>query len=131
MTDSADVDDPADDLDLVLIGTGSEVSVCLDAKPLLEADGLRGAGRVDAELDAVRGARRRRPGRGAPGRRADALGRGGRVVRLGALGRRLGGDRPLRRIAPGEVVLEKLGFTAANVADRARRLLLAELEEED
>ena len=31
----------ADDLDIVLIGTGSEVWVCLDAKKLLEADGLR------------------------------------------------------------------------------------------
>ncbi|MEY2570581.1 MAG: transketolase [Acidimicrobiaceae bacterium] len=30
-----------DDPDIVLIGTGSEVAVCLDAKPLLEADGLR------------------------------------------------------------------------------------------
>ncbi len=30
-----------DDLDIVLIGTGSEVWVCLEAKKLLEADGLR------------------------------------------------------------------------------------------
>src|SRR5262249_9647792 len=41
VTESADVDAPEDALDLVLIGTGSEVSVCLEAKPLLEEDGLR------------------------------------------------------------------------------------------
>jgi transketolase len=50
LTDGAAVDvgaavvrgggDP-DDLDLVLIGTGSEVAVCLDAADRLEADGLR------------------------------------------------------------------------------------------
>src|SRR5438045_4545880 len=32
---------PEDDLDLVLIGTGSELWLCLDAQPLLEAEGLK------------------------------------------------------------------------------------------
>src|SRR4051812_15476306 len=37
VAESDGVISPEDDLDLVLVGTGSEVSVCLDAKPLLEA----------------------------------------------------------------------------------------------
>jgi transketolase len=47
-----------DDLDLVLIGTGSEVSVCVDACEQLAADGY-GAGRVDAVVGPLRRADRR------------------------------------------------------------------------
>src|SRR4051812_33466987 len=39
VADTDGVIDPVTELDVVLIGTGSEVFVCLDAKPLLEAEG--------------------------------------------------------------------------------------------
>jgi transketolase len=130
VTESDGVDDPEDDLDLVLIGTGSEVSVCLDAKPLLEADGLRvrvvsmpswtlfEALDDDAQDDVLP--------EDVPTLAVEAATSFGwdrwaddsvSIDRFGAS-------------APGKVALEKLGFTAANVADRARQLL-AELEEED
>ncbi len=130
VTDSADVDDPADDLDLVLIGTGSEVSVCLDAKPLLEADGLRvrvvsmPSWTLFEELDDD--AQDEVLPADVPTLSVEAATSFGwdrwaddsvSIDRFGAS-------------APGKVVLEHLGFTAANVAERAR-LLLAELEEED
>ena len=113
----------ADELDLVLVGTGSEVSVCLDAKALLEADGLRV--RVvsmpswdlfenldEAEQDDVLPT-------GVPtlaveagssfgwGRWADDV---VSIDRFGAS-------------APGGVALANLGYTADNVAERARELL--------
>jgi transketolase len=130
VTESDGVDDPEDDLDLVLIGTGSEVSVCLDAKPLLEADGLRvrvvsmpswtlfEALDDDAQDDVLP--------EDVPTLAVEAATSFGwdrwaddsvSIDRFGAS-------------APGKLALEKLGFTAANVADRARQLL-AELEEED
>jgi transketolase len=130
VTDSDGVDDPADDLDLVLLGTGSEVSVCLDAKPLLEADGLRvrvvsmpswtlfEALEDDAQDEVLPA--------DVPTLSVEAAASFGwdrwadDSVSIDSFG----------ASAPGKVVLENLGFTAANVADRARQLL-AELEEED
>ena len=114
----------------MLIGTGSELSVCLDAKPLLEADGLRvrvvsmpswtlfEALDDDAQDDVLPP--------DVPTLAVEAASSFGwdrwaddsvSIDRFGAS-------------APGKVALEKLGYTAANVADRARQLL-AELEEED
>ena len=130
VTDSDGVNDPQGDLDLVLIGTGSELSVCLDAKPLLEADGLLvrvvsmpswtlfEALEDDAQDEVLP--------TDVPTLAVEAAASFGwdrwaddsvSIDRFGAS-------------APGKVALEKLGFTAANVADRARQLL-AELEEED
>jgi transketolase len=130
VSESDDVDEPEDDLDLILIGTGSEVSVCLDAKPLLEEDGLRVRvvsmpswtlfeAQSDEDQDDVLPA-------DVPTLAVEAAASFGwdryaddsvSIDRFGAS-------------APGKVALENLGFTAANVADRARQLL-AELEEED
>ncbi|MGH9135553.1 MAG: transketolase [Acidimicrobiales bacterium] len=131
LAESAGVED-IDDLDLVLIGTGSEVSVCLDAKGLLEADGTKV--RVvsmpswelfellenDAQDDvlppdvptlAVEAATSFGWGRFAD----DVVA----IDRFGAS-------------APGKVALEKLGYTAENVAVCARELLDAvSLEEDD
>ena len=70
------------------IGTGSEVSVCVAACEQLVADGLLGAGRVDAVVGPLRRAGRRVLRRGAAARRAGARGGGGRDARLGALRRR-------------------------------------------
>ena len=118
-----------DDLDVLLIGTGSEVHVCLDAKPMLEADGLKV--RVvsmpswtlfelldDEGQDAVLPS-------DVPTLAVEAA-------------TSFGWDRwaddsvsidHFGASAPGNVVLEKFGYTAANVANRARQLV-SELEEE-
>ena len=68
--------------DLVLIGTGSEVQLCVGAHERARRARRLGAGRLDAVLGAVRGAARRRAGRGAAARRAHARGRG-RDARFG------------------------------------------------
>ena len=129
VTDSDGVDNADDDLDVVLIGTGSEVQHCLGAKPLLEADGLKV--RVvsmpswtlfelldeeaqdtvlpsDVPTLAVEAASSFGWDRWAD----DSVS----IDRFGAS-------------APGDVLMEKFGYTAANVADRARQLL-AELDED-
>jgi transketolase len=112
-----------DALDIVLVGTGSEVAVCVDAKAELEADGLRV--RVVSlpswdlfELLDLEAQEAVLPD-GVPtlaveagvsfgwGRFADDV---VSIERFGAS-------------APGSVVLEKLGYTAANVATRARDLI--------
>ena len=63
--------DGGDDPDVVLIGTGSEVSVCVSAAELLAERGHRRPGGVHAQLGALRRAGRRLPGRGAgAGRRS-------------------------------------------------------------
>jgi transketolase len=117
-------DDPSGgEPDLVLIGTGSEVSVCLGAARLLREDGI--AVRVvsmpcwelfeeqgddwhdrvlpaDVPTLAVEAAATFGWDRWAD----DCVG----IDRFGAS-------------APGKVVLERLGFTAEHVADRARTLL--------
>jgi transketolase len=129
VTESDGVDNAEDDLHLVLIGTGSEVQHCLAAKPLLEADGLKV--RVvsmpswtlfelldeDAQDDVLPS--------DVPTLAVEAASSFGwdrwaddsvSIDHFGAS-------------AQGDVVMEKFGYTAANVADRARQLL-AELEEE-
>jgi transketolase len=128
VADSDGVANAEDDLDVVLIGTGSEVQHCLGAKPLLEADGLRvrvvsmPSWTLFEELDvdaqemvlpdvptlAVEAASSFGWDRWAD----DTLS----IDHFGAS-------------AQGDVLMENFGFTAANVADRARQLL-AELEED-
>ncbi len=111
------------DLDIVLIGTGSEVQLCLEAKGILEAEGL--LVRVvslpswdlfelldDDAQDAVI------PG-DAPTLAVEAASGFGwgrfadDVVSIDRFG----------ASAPGAVALENLGFTAEHVAERARALL--------
>jgi transketolase len=130
LTESEGVQTPNDDLDLILIGTGSEVSVCLDAKPMLESDGLRvrvvsmpswtlfEALDDDAQDDVLPA--------DVPTLAVEAAASFGwdRFADDSVSIDRFGES------APGKIALEKLGFTATNVADRARRLL-AELDEED
>jgi transketolase len=118
-----------DDPDVVLVGTGSEVSVCVEAARLLDRDGI--AARVvsmpswdlfqlqpDDYQDAV-------------------LGWGAPVLSVEA-GASFGWARwaddsvaidHFGASAPGAEVLAEFGFTPDNVADRARRLL--DLSEED
>jgi len=112
-----------DELDVVLVGTGSEVAVCVEAAKLLEADGLNVRvvslpswdlfELLDADEQqevlpsevptlAVEAASPFGWGRFAD----DVVG----IDRFGAS-------------APGPTVLAKLGFTPENVAERARELL--------
>ena len=120
----------ADNPDLVLIGTGSEVNVCLEAADLLAADGI-GARVVsmpcwelfeqqdpdyqDAVLsDDLPSLAVEAASSFGWERYADAT---VSIDRFGAS-------------APGNVVMEKLGFTGENVA-REARALLEELDEEE
>ena len=95
------VDEDGDGLDLVLIGTGSEVPLCVDARDLA-ATALVGAGRVDAVVGAVRGAARRRTASTVLPPDVPTLAvEAGATLRLGALRRRRRRHRPLRRVGPG------------------------------
>ena len=79
------------DPDVILIGTGSEVSLCLEAADLLAAEGT--SVRVVSMPSTTRFAEQDAglPRRGAATRRhGPRLGRGGSHVRLGSLGRRRG-----------------------------------------
>ena len=115
--------DGGDEPDVVLIGTGSEVSVCVGAAKLLEADGL--ATRVvsmpswelfDEQDDTYQD---------------DVLGPGSPVLSVEAAAS-FGWSRwaddsvaldHFGASAPGDQVLAAFGFTPENVADRARTLI--------
>ena len=85
--------------ELILIGTGSELSLALDAGRKLADGGHCRPRCLAAVLGALRRAAGRVPPRGAAARRDRAtVGGGGRLARLGALRRRLGLDRALRCI---------------------------------
>ena len=115
--------DDTDELDVVLVGTGSEVSVCVEAAALLEAEGLRvrvvsmpswdlfelldGDEQSDVLPPEIPTLAVEAASSFGWGRFADDV---VAIDRFGAS-------------APGAVVLEKLGFTAANVAERALELL--------
>ena len=114
---------PVDDPDLVLVGTGSEVAVCVEAARLLTEEGVATqvsslpcwdlfAAQGDAHQDAVLPPE-------VPTLAVEA-------------GTTLGWDRwaddavgidRFGASAPGEQVLAELGFTPEHVAERARRLL--------
>ncbi len=119
--------EPAGPPELVLIGTGSEVHVCVGAAALLEAgsDGPPVRTRVVSlpswDLFAAQG----------PDHRASVLPPGVPTLAVEA-GASFGWDRyaddavaidHYGASAPGAVVLEQFGYTPANVADRARLLL--------
>ena len=89
-----------EDPQVVIVGTGSELSVAIGAAEQLTADGIRA--RVvsmpswelfAAQDDAYRDV-------GAAARPAEGLRRGRRLAGLGALGGPRGVDRPLRRLRP-------------------------------
>ncbi len=109
--------------DIVLVGTGSEVQLCLGAAPTLASEGIRA--RVVSfpswDLFAQQPA----------DYRADVFPPGVPVLSVEA-GATLGWERyaddsiGLDRFgasAPGDVVMEKLGFTTEHVVERARALL--------
>ena len=120
--------------ELVLIGTGSEVSLCVAAADELARRRDRRARRLDAvhgplrasrprsERDAVLGAARHRARRG----------RGGEPARLGPLGRRarrVHRDADVRRLRrPRPTSIAHFGITAAAVVEQARDLLASDAE---
>ena len=118
-----------DDPDVVLVGTGSEVSVCVDAAKVLEGQGVvaRVVSMPSWDLFEVQ-----------PDDYQDAvLGWGAPVLSVEA-GASFGWARwaddsvaidHFGASAPGAEVLAEFGFTPDNVADRARQLL--DLSEED
>ena len=111
--------------DLVLIGTGSEVSVCVAARERCSpARGHRGACRVDAVVGPVRGAARRLPRRGAAARSR----RRSRSRPASSFGwERYADDvvehRPLRCVGAGRGRAPRARITPEHVVDRALALL--------
>ena len=111
---------------LVLVASGSEVSLALAARALLEAEGVavRVVSMPSWELfdDQDEAYRREVLPPGVPTLAVEAgVSRGWRDY-VGASGDVVGLDR-VGASAPGRVVAEKLGFSAEIVAERARRLL--------
>ena len=110
--------------DLVLIGTGSEVSVCVEAAERLARGRDRHPGRVDAVLGAVRRAGRRYQDDVLPPDVPTLAVEAGVIVRLGPLGRRRRAHRPLRRLRAGYEVLERVRASPPRTSStRARELL--------
>jgi transketolase len=111
---------------VVLIGTGSELWPCVDAKKLLEADGI--AARVVSmpsweifDEQSVEYKAGVLPA-GVPRLAVEAGSPLGWWKYVGLDGDVIGLDR-FGASAPGPKVLEELGFTAQNVADRAKKLV--------
>jgi transketolase len=111
---------------VVLIGTGSEVSACIEAKKLLEADGIRArvVSMPSWEIFDEQPAEYKQSvlpdsvpklavEAGSPLGWWKYVGRDGDVIGLDRFG----------ASAPGNIVLEKLGFTAPSVAERAKKLV--------
>jgi transketolase len=112
-----------DELDVVLIGTGSEVALCIDAKAELEGDGLRVRVVSLPSWDLFElldpDAQEAVLPDGVPTLAVEAASSFGwgrfadEVVSIDRFG----------ASAPASVIFEKLGFTPGNVAARARDLI--------
>jgi transketolase len=119
----AQSDGAADEPDIVLVGTGSEVAVCVETRPLLEAEGLtvRVVSMPCWELFALQteGVRDAVLPPTVPTLAVEAAASHGwrrwadDVVAIDHFG----------ASAPGDVVLRNLGYTPGNVAARAKQLL--------
>jgi transketolase len=112
-----------DGRDVILIGTGSEVSVCLEARTLLEGQGI--SARVVSMPSWKLFREQRRSYRdevlppGVPRLSVEAAATFGWCEWADDS---LGIDH-FGASAPGEVLFEKFGFTPENVAERARKLV--------
>ena len=113
--------------DLILIGTGSEVSLCLEAKKLLEADGtkVRVVSMPSQEIFNEQDEPYRESVLPKAVRRRVAVEAGaslGWFKYVGLDGATVCLDR-FGESADGDEVMDKLGFNPRNVADTARKLL--------
>jgi transketolase len=115
------VDEPGDALDLVLLGTGSEVSLCVAARELLPDLSVRVVSMPSWDLFA-----------GQPRDYRDTVLPPGVPTLAVEAGTSFGWERYADAVvaidrfgasAPGPTVLAELGFTPENVAARARALL--------
>jgi len=118
----ADAENPQ----VILIGTGAEVWPCIDAKKLLEGEGIRA--RVvsmpsweifDEQSESYKSSVLTH---GVPKLAVEAGSPLGWWKYVGTDGGIIGLDR-FGASAPGPIVLEKLGFSAANVAEQAKKLV--------
>jgi len=118
----ADAENPQ----VILIGTGAEVWPCMDAKKLLEDSGIRA--RVvsmpsweifDEQSESYKSSVL---AHGVPKLAVEAGSPLGWWKYVGTDGAIIGLDR-FGASAPGPIVLEKLGFSAANVAEQAKKLV--------
>ena len=109
---------------MILIGTGSEVSICLEAQEKLAAEGVACAGREHAFLGTVRRAGRGLSGeRAAAGRDGPRRGRGRRRAGLGKVPRPRGrfvGLNHFGASAPGATLYKAFGLTADSVVAEAK-----------
>jgi len=128
--ESAEVGGDPEELDLVLVGTGSEVSLCLGAATALEAEGLRV--RVVSmpswdlfELLEEDGQEAVLPGQ-VPTLAVEAASPFG----WGRFADDVVGIERFGASAPGSVVLEKLGFSVDNVVARSLELLDALVDDD-
>ena len=118
--------DDAENAQVVLIGTGSEVSLCLEAKKSLENEGIRArvvsmpSWEIFEEQPPEYKASVLMPG--VPRLAVEAGSPLGWWRFVGSDGDVIGLDR-FGASAPGKIVLEKLGFSAENVAARAKALV--------
>ena len=111
---------------VILIGTGAEVWPCVEAKKLLESEGIRTrvVSMPSWEIYDEQSAEYKQSVMpdGVPKLAVEAGSPLGWWKYVGKDGDVIGLDR-FGASAPGPVVLEKLGFTAPNVATRAKALL--------
>ena len=118
--------DDAENAQVILIGTGSEVWTCMDAKKLLLAEGIgaRVVSMPSWEIFDEQSADYRASvlPAGVPKLAVEAGSPLGWWKYVGTDGDIIGLDR-FGASAPGPTVLEKLGFSAANVAERAKKLV--------
>jgi transketolase len=116
----------AENLQVILIGTGSEVWTCVDGKKQLEADGIRArvVSMPSWEIFDEQAAEYKASvlPAGVPKLAVEAGSPLGWWKYVGSDGDIIGLDR-FGASAPGPIVLEKLGFTGANVAERAKKLV--------
>jgi transketolase len=112
---------------VILIGTGSEVHVCLEARARLADDGV--AARVVSMPSLTRFLSQPSEYQNevilpeVPARVAVEAGATlGWAEVVGPMGEVVGLDR-FGASAPGEIVMRELGFTAENVAERAREVI--------
>lgn len=113
----------AENPQVILIGTGSEVSACMEAKKLLDGEGIRA--RVvsmpsweifDEQSESYKSSVLLK---GVPKLAVEAGSPLGWWKYVGADGAVIGLDR-FGASAPGPTVMEKLGFSPANVAEQAK-----------